>query len=192
MAPPNGKHWIWDQDRIDAAMSEGRLVFTSNTMVRVKRYLDESRGNPMEDIWVDIPPINAVSRERIGYPTQKPLPLYERMIRASSNEGDVMLDPFAGCATTCVAAERLQRQWVGIDIWDKAHEIVVARLEKETGLFGEVHHENGAARPHGRRRNRCTFPAGQGTREGAARQQYEPRGYVRFPADPARPKVPGL
>ena len=141
IAPPNGKHWIWDQDRIDAAMSEGRLVFTSGTMVRVKRYLDESRGNPMEDIWADIPPINAVSRERIGYPTQKPLPLYERMIRASSNEGDIVLDPFAGCATTCVAAERLQRQWVGIDIWEKAHEVVVARLEKEAGLFGEVHYE---------------------------------------------------
>ena len=132
--PPKGKHWIWDQARIDKAMSEGRLVFTSKNMLRVKRYVDESRGNPMEDIWTDIPPINAVSRERTGYPTQKPLLLYERMIRASSNEGDIVLDPFAGCATTCVAAESLRRQWVGIDIWDRAHEVVVERLKTQSWM----------------------------------------------------------
>ena len=102
--PPLGKHWIWDQDRIDQAMQEGRLVFTSENMVRVKRYLDESRGNPMEDIWIDIPPINAMSKTRTGYPTQKPLALYERIIKASSNVGDIVLDPFAGCATTLIAA----------------------------------------------------------------------------------------
>ena len=73
--PPVGKHWIWDQARIDVAMSEGRLVFTAENMVRLKRYLDESRGNPVEDIWVDIPPVNAVAKERTGYPTQKPLAL---------------------------------------------------------------------------------------------------------------------
>ena len=75
----------------------------------------------------------------MGYPTQKPLELYERIIRASSNEGDIVLDPFAGCATTLVAAERLNRQWVGIDIWNQAHEVVVQRLHDHTGLFGEVH-----------------------------------------------------
>ncbi len=138
MAPPNGKHWIWDQDRIDEAWSQGRLVFTSENMVRVKRHLDESKGNPVEDIWIDIPPINAVAKERTGYPTQKPLELYERIIKASSNEGDMVLDPFSGCATTCVAAERLGRQWVGIDIWGKAHETVVNRLHNEVGLFGDV------------------------------------------------------
>ena len=67
----------------------------------------------------------------MGYPTQKPLDLYERFIKASSNEGDIILDPFAGCATTCVAAERLNRQWVGIDIWDKAHDVVIDRMKKE-------------------------------------------------------------
>ena len=138
--PPEGKHWIWDQDRIDTAMKEGRLVLTSEKMMRVKRYLDESRGNPMEDVWIDIPPINAMARERIGYPTQKPLALYERIIRASSNAGDIVLDPFAGCATTCVAAERLDRKWVGIDIGDKAHETVVNRLRDEGELFGKVHY----------------------------------------------------
>ena len=140
--PPSGKHWIWDQDRIDQAMQEGRLVFTSENMVRVKRYLDESRGNPMEDIWIDIPPINAMSKNRTGYPTQKPLALYERIIKASSNPGDIVLDPFAGCATTLIAAERLGRQWIGIDIWDKACDLVQDRLSRELldvdkGISGE-------------------------------------------------------
>ena len=80
------------------------------------------------DVWTDIPALNPMACERTDYPTQKPLALYERIILASSNKGDVVLDPFAGCATTCVAAERLGRQWVGIDIWDKAHETVVDRL----------------------------------------------------------------
>ena len=103
------------------------------------------------DVWADIPAMNPMAVERIGYPTQKPLALYEQIIRASSNEGDMVLDPFAGCATTCVAAERLERRWVGIDIWDRAHEVVLDRLRKE-GLtadgdsggmlaFGEVYYE---------------------------------------------------
>ena len=79
-------------------------------------------------------------KERTGYPTQKPLALYGRIIKASSNKDDIVLDPFAGCATTCVAAEKLNRRWVGIDIWDKAHEVVVQRLHDTVGLFGEVHY----------------------------------------------------
>ena len=84
----------------------------------------------MRDVW-DIPRLQSTAKERVGYPTQKPLALYERIIEASTNRGDVVLDPFAGCATTCVAAERLGRQWAGIDLWDKAHEVVLERLEKE-------------------------------------------------------------
>ena len=91
-----------------------------------------------EDWWTDINSLQSGVAERTGYPTQKPLALYERVIRASSNESDIVLDPFAGCATTLVAAERLGRQWVGMDIWDKAHEIVVERLHNEVGLFGDV------------------------------------------------------
>ena len=91
------------------------------------------------DVWTDIQALNPVAVERVGWPTQKPLALYERIIRASSNEGDIVLDPFAGCATTCVAAEKLQRQWVGIDIWAEVHDIVVERLKDTTGLFGDVH-----------------------------------------------------
>lgn len=84
----------------------------------------------MKDVW-DISYVGSTSSERTGFPTQKPLALYERIILASSDEGDVVLDPFAGCATTCVAAERLNRQWVGIDIWEGAHEVVLERFEQE-------------------------------------------------------------
>ena len=87
-----------------------------------------------EDNCWEINIINPRAKERTGYPTQKPLQLYERIIEASSNRGDVVLDPFAGCATTCVAAERLNRQWVGMDIWDRAKEVVIARM-KDEGLL---------------------------------------------------------
>lgn len=90
----------------------------------------------MRDVWEDIPYINSMAKERTGYPTQKPIQLYERIIKASSNEGDVVLDPFCGCATTLIAAEKLKRKWVGIDIWAEAHEIVIDRLKKEGFLTG--------------------------------------------------------
>ena len=96
-------------------------------------YLDEPKIP--EDWWTDINSLQSGVKERTGYPTQKPLALYERIIKASSAESDTVLDPFAGCATTCVAAERLGRRWVGIDIWDKARETVLNRLKKE-GLAG--------------------------------------------------------
>ena len=95
-------------------------------------YLDEVPGRPIPSWWDDIGHGSHMSnKEKVGYPTQKPLALYERIIEASTNRGDIVLDPFAGCATTCVAAERLGRQWVGIDLWDKAHDVVLERLEKE-------------------------------------------------------------
>ena len=79
--------------------------------MRLKRYLDEMQGHPVQAVWTDINAINSRAKEQIGYPTQKPLALLERIIKASSNEGDVVLDPFCGCATTLVAADRLDRQW---------------------------------------------------------------------------------
>ena len=109
----------------------GRLHFTSRGGIRRKRYLDEMSGRAIQQLWADIDPINSQAHERTGYPTQKPLKLYERIIEASSNEGDFVLDPFCGCATTPIAAERLGRQWVGIDIWDSAYRTVLDRLESE-------------------------------------------------------------
>ena len=96
-----------------------------------RTYLDESRGRPVPTCWDDIGQTGQSRTEFIGYPTQKPLKLYERIIKASSNQGDIVLDPFAGSATTCIAAEKLDRQWVGIDIWDQALDVVLCRLEKE-------------------------------------------------------------
>ena len=113
---------------------DGRLYHTRNGTPRLKQFLDEMPGVPLQDVWVDIPPVNSRAKERVGYPTQKPLALLERIIKASSNQGHVVLDPFCGCATTCVAAEKLGRQWVGIDISSKAVELVRLRLEKELGL----------------------------------------------------------
>ena len=112
-----------------------------NSLARGKRSDEEvkaaereyaKRGKMLEDYWTDIPSGGHIPKpERTRYPTQKPLALYERIIKASSDPGDMVLDPFCGCATTPIAAERLGRQWVGMDIWDGAHEQVLERLAKE-------------------------------------------------------------
>ena len=109
------------------------------------RYKPDKRGKLMHDVW-RLPTINNMAKERTGYPTQKPLALYERIVKASSNEGDFVLDPFCGCATTPVAAERLGRQWIGMDIWDGAKDIVLMRLEKEG--MARPDSEHGLMFPH--------------------------------------------
>ena len=91
----------------------------------------DKKGVAENDVW-QIPFVAPSAKERVGYPTQKPLALYERIIKASSNEGDIVLDPFAGCATTLVAAESLRRQWVGVDIWEGAHKLVVERMRGQS------------------------------------------------------------
>ena len=91
----------------------------------------DSKGKVVEDWWHNITPVGRIAKERVGYPTQKPLALYKRMIQASSNPGDMVLDPFAGCATTCVAAEQLGRQWIGIDIGEESGGVIRERLERE-------------------------------------------------------------
>ena len=90
-----------------------------------------SQGKCPEDWWPDFSPVGRIASERTGYPTQKPLALYKRMIAASSNPGDMVLDPFAGCATTCVGAEQLGRQWIGIDIREESGDVIRERLERE-------------------------------------------------------------
>ncbi len=101
-----------------------------------KYYLDN--GKIPEDYWTDINSLQSSVQERTGYPTQKPLALYERIIKASSNPGDLVLDPFAGCATTPIAAERLGRQWVGMDLWKGAYELVVQRLNDNRQLLVDI------------------------------------------------------
>ena len=129
LEPPSGRHWAWDQDKVDQLMSEGRIVFTRTGMPRYKRYLDDTPGRPLTDVWTDIPPINSQAKERLGYPTQKPEALLERIISASSNEGDVVLDPFCGCGTAVAAAHKLGRQWLGIDITHLAVALMKNRLK---------------------------------------------------------------
>jgi site-specific DNA-methyltransferase (adenine-specific) len=115
IAPPTGRHWM-SQEHIDQMMAENKVVFTKSGMPRYKRYLEETDGTPLGTVWDDIFPINSQAAERLGYPTQKPVALLERIIQASSNEGDTVLDPFCGCGTTIAAAQKLNRNWIGIDI----------------------------------------------------------------------------
>ena len=119
MAPPGGTHWRFSQGQIDNMESEKRIYYSASGKPYVKSYLDERKGRPLQDAWNDIV-MPKSGKERIGYPTQKPLALLDRIIKASSNAGDVVLDPFAGCATACVSAETLGRQWVGIDLSELA------------------------------------------------------------------------
>ena len=114
--------------RLDA---EGRLHFTSGGGIRRKRYLDEMKGRPVQSSWNDIDAINSQARERTGWRTQKPVALLERIITASSNPGDLVLDPFCGCATACIAAEKLGREWIGIDIVPQAAQVLSERAKRE-------------------------------------------------------------
>ena len=124
--------WRWTHKRMQKAYEDGIVVqLKPGAVPQYKYYLEDSKGRTATDDWNNI--LQTAGRERIGYPTQKPLVLLERIIKASSNEGDVVLDPFCGCATACVAAENLGRQWVGIDISPKAVELVNTRLQQTMG-----------------------------------------------------------
>ncbi len=125
--PPQGRHWM-SQEHIDSMIAENKVIFTKSGMPRYKKYLDESEGPPLTSVWDDIFPVNSQAAERLGYPTQKPLALLERIIQASSNPGDLVLDPFCGCGTAVHAAEKLGREWVGIDITNLAISLIEKRL----------------------------------------------------------------
>jgi site-specific DNA-methyltransferase (adenine-specific) len=127
--------WRCPKETMQQHEKEDKLYFTSAGGIRLKRYLDELSGLPCQTIWTDINPLNSQSKERTGYPTQKPLALLHRIIKASSNEGDIVLDPFCGCATTCVAAQQLGRKWIGIDIEKQPVKILIDRLSNDAGLF---------------------------------------------------------
>jgi DNA modification methylase len=122
------RFWRYSRDRMQMLDKEGRLYYSRTGYVSQKHYLDESKGTPVQDLWLDVPALTGANAERLGYPTQKPIALLERIISASSNHGDVVLDPFCGCGTTVAAAEALQRQWIGIDISPTAINIMKRRL----------------------------------------------------------------
>ena len=123
-------HQLSINERLDLLDAHGYIYWPPNGVApRFKQYLHEMPGVPVQNLWTDVDRLSAHAKERTGYPTQKPLALYERIIKSSSNPGDFVLDPFCGCATTPIAAERLGRQWLGMDIWPGAYNVVKERLE---------------------------------------------------------------
>ena len=139
--PFPAKGWRYQRATMQQLHDEGRIYYPTKSdgapdytkRPRLKRYLSEQKGPVLGNVWTDISPLNSQAVERTGYPTQKPLALLDRIIETSSNSGDVVLDPFCGCATACVSAERLGRQWIGIDVSPKAVELVNERLRGEMG-----------------------------------------------------------
>ena len=142
--PSPTKGWRYSEATMAKLDAEGRIwyprfkggEYDTSRRPQLKRYLDEMKGGVMGNVWTDISPINSQARERLGYATQKPLPLLERIIRASSEPGDMVFDPFCGCATTLEAAHSLGRQWIGIDIAIHAVKRVArVRLQERLGLI---------------------------------------------------------
>ncbi|MGP9788965.1 site-specific DNA-methyltransferase [Roseinatronobacter sp. NSM] len=133
-SPPKG--WRYSLQTMQRLHDDGRIYYPTNRdgtpdttkRPRLKRYLSEMEGGVMGTVWTDIPPINSRAQERLGYPTQKPVALLERILSASSNPGDVVLDPFCGCGTTVHAAQKLGRQWIGIDVTHLAIGLIEKRL----------------------------------------------------------------
>jgi site-specific DNA-methyltransferase (adenine-specific) len=138
--PPNG--WMISREKMEAWDREGKIYFPRNKDGRLRRksYADELRGMPVQNLWTDIPELNSQAQERLGYPTQKPVALLERILSASSNPGDVVLDPFCGCGTTIHAAQKLGRPWIGIDITHLAISLIEKRLKDAfPGVKFELH-----------------------------------------------------
>lgn len=134
------RYWRYSKEKMDELIRQGRVVQPAPGAVPAyKRYLDEMAGVPLQDVWTDIPPVGARARERLGYPTQKPEALLERIITSSCNPGDVVLDPFCGCGTAIAAAQKLGRRWIGIDITHLAIGLIRARLRDSYG--DSVHYQ---------------------------------------------------
>jgi site-specific DNA-methyltransferase (adenine-specific) len=135
------RYWRYSRERMQQLYDEGRIIQTGAGRVpQYKRYLDEMPGVALQNDWDDILPLHGSAQERLGYPTQKPLALLERIIAASSNEGDVVLDPFCGCGTALDAAQKLGRQWIGIDVTHLAIHLIEHRLkDRYPGIHFEVH-----------------------------------------------------
>ncbi len=135
LEPPVGKHWIWSQEKIDEGLKKGLIVFTSGGRPRVKRFLEDTAGDPVDDIWCDIYPVNSQADERIDYSTQKPEALLERIIKASSNEDMVIADFFGGSGVTSVVAHKLGRRFIHCDIGLNSIQTTRDRLMSSNAQF---------------------------------------------------------
>jgi len=131
-----GRHWVRPPRELDKLDALGLIHWPDKpgAWPYLKIYLDDMSGVPAQDVWTDIDPINMMAKERLGWETQKPLPLLERIISASSKPGDIVLDPFCGCGTALVAAQKLDRQWIGIDVTYLSIAVMKARLKDSFGL----------------------------------------------------------
>ena len=140
------RKWECPPSQMEEYLAQGRIIHHTTTpgskrkVAMYKYYLDESPGSPAQDNWTDVPALTGYSSENTKYSTQKPLALMDRIIQASSNEGDIVLDPFCGCATTLVAAERLNRRWVGIDVEPESVVLLKERLGQDLNLWGIHEH----------------------------------------------------
>jgi len=136
---PHPSGWRVSKEKLIEMDTRGDIIWREGKRPLRKSYADDYAGKPLDNLWIDIPGVSG--KQAIGFPTQKPLALLERIITASSNKGDMVLDPFCGCATTCVAAERLERQWIGIDVWEDTRAIIDRRLESDLTLWegGTLH-----------------------------------------------------
>jgi DNA modification methylase len=134
---PPAYGWKVSLEVMKSLDAEGRLIFPKgkNGIIRRKVYLDSSKGRPLQNLWSDISPLHSQSKERLGYPTQKPELLLERIIKASSNAMDIILDPFCGCGTSIVVANKLGRQWIGIDVSPTACKLMSKRLRKSHAKY---------------------------------------------------------
>jgi site-specific DNA-methyltransferase (adenine-specific) len=126
-------NWRFSPEEKDRLIAEDRIVYTKKGMPRVLRPLDPEKGSPLQDIWTDIDPPNSGSEEALGYQTQKPESLLERIIEASTKEGDTILDAYCGCGTTVAVAQRMNRKWIGVDITYQSVSLVLRRLEDSYG-----------------------------------------------------------
>lgn len=138
-----GRHWAYPPSVLDEMDSEGRIHWPQKDggMPMLKRYANEGKGVPLQDMWTDIKPMHNLAKDRMGYQTQKPIELLDRIIRASTNKGDVVFDPFCGCGTTVYAAHEAGRQWIGCDVAILAVKLVEGQLEKRFGLIKGEHYE---------------------------------------------------
>ncbi len=130
-----GRHWAYPPAELDRMNADGLIHWPQKKggVPMLKRYLDQQSGMPLQDVISDIPPMHNLAAERLGYPTQKPLALLERLIKASSNPHDIVLDPFCGCGTAIEASEKLGRHWIGIDVTYLAIHVIEGRLLKAFG-----------------------------------------------------------
>jgi DNA modification methylase len=132
--PYKGRYWAYSKENMKQMHDAGLIYYRTTGMPMLKHYLDEMPGVPLQTFWDDIRPVISGSEERLGFPTQKPLELLERIVKASSNENDIVLDAFCGCGTAVVAAQKLKRQWIGIDVSPTACRVMAKRLKKDCGL----------------------------------------------------------